>query len=230
MSNQIPKMLVIAPHPDDGILGPGGSMARFTKAGGKVTVLTIAAHMPPMYSEDVFRMSVEETRRAYALIGIEDLVFFDKPALSLAQIPHHELNQSILEVVMRVQPDILLIPYLDRHIDHRVVFESAMVAARPVLEKNINVLAAYETISSTHWNAPKIEPNFTPNWFVDITQFIDMKINMIECCESQIGKIPHPRSPEALRALAMFRGNMAGVPYAEAFNVIRMITAPEILM
>ena len=99
-----------------------------------------------------------------------------------------------------------------------------MVATRPVaIGRCIELLAAYETLSETHWNAPHMEPNFTPNWVVNISAQISKKINALECYESQIPPFPGSRSLDAVKALAMFRGTQAGFAYGEAFQVIRMI-------
>lgn len=226
MSN--PRMLVIAPHPDDEILGVGGTMIRFARSGGELTVLTVAAHMPPLYPKEVHQRTVREAKKAHALVGVKESIFFDNPAVMLGEIPTHEFNASIKSVVDRVEPDVLLMPYYDRHIDHRYVFDAAVVAARPVgVGRGIQMVAAYETLSETHWNAPHLEPNFTPNWCVDITDFIDVKIEAMQCYQSQVHPFPAPRSIEALRALALFRGSQAGFGYAEGFHVLRMTAAPE---
>ena len=222
------RMLVIAPHPDDEILGAGGTIARFVNDGNEVTVLTVAAHMPPLYSESVHQKTIEEARKAHATVGVKESIFLNNPAVLLGQIPVHEFNNKILEVVKKVLPDIMLVPYYDRHIDHRQVFDASMVAGRPVgAGKQIKILAAYETLSETHWNAPHLEPNFTPNWCVDITEYIDTKIKAMQCYESQLQPYPMPRSLEALRALALFRGSQAGMGYAEGFHVIRMTISPN---
>ena len=231
MNNTVPKMLVIAPHPDDSILGAGGTMARFVKAGGEVTVFTIAAHKPPLFSKETFHLSIEEAQHAFSLIGVKEAIFLNKAALSLAQISHDRLNKAILDVLMQVCPNVFLTPYIDRNIDHRVVFESAMVASRPFGPgKDVSLVAAYEVLSSTHWTAPQIESNFIPNWVVDITEFIDIKLDMWKGCKSQFGPVPHPRSPEALEALALFRGSQMGMSYGEAFRIIRTSVSPEIIV
>lgn len=223
-----PRLLVIAPHPDDEVLGAGGTIARFAANGGEATILTVAAHMPPLYPKEVHQQTVAEARKAHALLGVRESIFLDKPALFLAQTPAHELNGQIVDVVKRVAPDVLLVPYYDRHTDHRVIFDACMVAARPVgAGKLVGLVAAYETLSETHWNAPHIEPNFTPTWVVDITDFIDRKIEAMCCYESQIHAFPAPRSVEALRALALFRGSQAGFGYGEGYHVLRMGLAPE---
>jgi LmbE family N-acetylglucosaminyl deacetylase len=103
-----------------------------------------------------------------------------------------------------------------------------MVSSRPhSTKKDISIIAAYEILSSTHFNAPFIEPNFIPNWVIDISEYIENKIEALRCCESQLGNIPHPRSCEASKALALFRGSQAGMAYGEGFYIIRMTMLPE---
>ena len=220
------RLLVIAPHPDDEVLGAGGTIARFARAGGRVTVLTVAAHMPPLYPETVHETTMREARKAHAVLGVAESVFLDFPAVHLGDMPLAKFNASIAEVVHRVQPHVLLLPYFDRHVDHRQVFEGAMVASRPVgNSRSIRLVACYETLSETHWNAPHLEPNFTPNWTVDITDVIDVKLQAMASYESQLHPFPQPRSLEALKGLALFRGSQAGFGYGEGFHVVRM-TAP----
>jgi len=217
------KALIIAPHPDDETLGVGGTIKRLSDSGIAVSVLTVAAHMPPLYSAKVHETTVREARAAQNILGVSEGIFLDNPAVLLGDIPVPEFNKMIGEHVDRIRPDILLMPYYDRHIDHRMVFDACMVAARPVGSgTNIKLVVAYETISETHWNAPHIEPNFTPNFFVDITGQIDAKIEAMSEFQSQLHPFPGPRSVEALRALALFRGSQAGYGYAEALHIIRM--------
>lgn len=223
MSKIRKQALVIAPHPDDETLGVGGTIKRLGESGFDVSVLTVAAHMPPLYTTEVHETTVRESRAAQKVLGVHDGIFLDNPAVLLGSIPLHEFNSMILDHVRSIAPDVLLVPYYDRHVDHRMVFDACMVAARPVgVGKDIKLVAAFETISETHWNAPHIEPNFTPNFFVDITAQIDKKIEAMSCFKSQLHEFPGPRSIEALKALALFRGSQAGYGYAEAFHIIRM--------
>ncbi len=184
--------------------------------------------MPPLYSKDIHETAVADARNAHALIGVKESIFLNHPAVLLDNIPVHEFNKGMYDVVARVEPDIVLIPYFDRHVDHRLIFEAAMVVTRPVgVGKHIKLVAAFETVSETHWNAPHIEPNFTPNWFVDITDYLDKKVEIMKCYPSQVHPFPEPRSLEALKALALFRGSQAGIGYAEAFHIIRMTAMPK---
>ena len=98
-----------------------------------------------------------------------------------------------------------------------------MVATRPVgFGSRIEIVAAYETLSETHWNAPNIEANFTPNWVIDISDFIEVKLKALACYESQIPTFPGSRSIKAVESLAIFRGSQSGFGYGEAFQIIRM--------
>lgn len=218
------KALVVAPHPDDETLGVGGTIAKYQERGIDVTVLTVAGHKPPLYTKEAYEQTVTEAKRAYEKLHVKNFIFLNHPATLLGDIPVHQLNKEIYEVVREIQPSIVLCPFPDRHIDHRIIFDSVMVATRPVKEgKDIDILAAYETLSETHWNAPHIEPNFTPNWVVDISDFIETKLAAMRCYESQISPFPGPRSIEAVKSLAMFRGTQAGFAYGEGFHIIRMV-------
>jgi N-acetylglucosamine malate deacetylase 1 len=218
------RVLVIAPHPDDEVLGAGGTIARAVKLKSEICVLTVAAHKPPLYSEEAHQTTLREAAAAHKVLGVQQSIFLDLPAVQLGQFEMADFNRRILNVVVDFQPATVLIPYPDRHVDHRVIFESAMVATRPVRDgRRIKLLAAYETLSETHWNAPHIEPNFTPNMCVDITETIEAKMAALKCYASQIYEYPGPRSLEAASALALFRGSQAGVGHGEAFQVIRLV-------
>ncbi len=221
MSN---KVLVIAPHPDDETLGVGGTIAKFIASGDDVFVLTVSGHLPPLYSQEDYEITRNEAKKAYETLGIKKSKFLDIPATLITEEPVHIFNKRINDVVNEFNPNIVLCPYPDRHVDHRIVFESVMVATRPVHKgRDIKILAAYETLSETHWNAPHIEPNFIPNWTIDISENIEQKINALKCFESQIPPFPGPRSIEAVEALAKFRGTQAGFGFGEGLHIIRMV-------
>jgi LmbE family N-acetylglucosaminyl deacetylase len=219
------RILVIAPHPDDETLGAGGAIAKWAADGDDVTVLVVSGHLPPLYPADAFETTVAEAQKAFALLGVAKSRFLRIPATQIGNVPVHEFNAAIESVVSECRPHVVLCPFPDRHIDHRQIFDAVQVATRPVAGgQTIEILAAYETLSETHWNAPHIEPNFTPNWIVDVSAQIDLKIAALACYESQIPPFPGARSLDACRALAQFRGTQAGFAYGEGFHVIRMIS------
>ena len=125
--------------------------------------------------------------------------------------------------VVENDPSILLIPFPDRHIDHKLIFESSMVISRPIGPgKRIRLVAAYETLSETHWNAPYLEPNFVPNINIDISDTLLKKIEALRCYKSQIDESKSPRSVEAVKSLANYSGSQSGHDYAESFVCIRL--------
>jgi len=217
------RALVIAPHPDDDILGVGGFIKKLTNLDCEVIVLTVAGHLPPLYSEEVFATTVREAEQAHKLVGVAHCEYLKIPATQIGDVPIGELNGKIMGILNDFKPSLVLCPFPDRHVDHRLVFDAAMVAARPIGSGlNIKLIAAYETLSETHWNAPHIECNFVPNWVVDITNTIEVKKQALSCFDSQMSPFPAPRSSKAVEALAMFRGTQAGFAYGEGFHIIRM--------
>jgi len=217
--------MIVAPHPDDETLGVGGTIAKYSAQGADIFVLIVSGHLPPLYSRKDYDKTVHEAQSAFKLLGVSQSEFLEIPATMINSKPLHKVNGRISKIINDFKPHIVFCPYPDRHIDHRLIFDSVMVATRPVgIGRDIEILAAYETLSETHWNAPHIEPNFTPNWVVDITEQIDNKLDALSCYKSQISDFPGPRSIEAVEALAKFRGTQAGFGYGEGFHVIRMIS------
>lgn len=216
------RLLVVAPHPDDETLGAGGTIIKLANEGYEVAVLTVSGHLPPLYDRSDYEVTLAEAKNAFSILGVSKSWFLEIPATMIGDQPVGVLNRKIVQVINDFEPEIVLCPFPDRHIDHRIVFESVMVSCRPVGSgRCVKMLASYETLSETHWNAPNIEANFTPNWVVDITDQIEKKISALKCYESQIPHFPGARSLEATKSLAMFRGTQAGFSYGEAFQIIR---------
>jgi len=216
-------ILIIAPHPDDEILGLGGTISKLSSQGHKVTILTVSGHLPPLYKEEVFEEHKSQALEAHKIVGAYDSKFLEIPATFVKDQTIAELNGKIYEVLKNTQPKIVFLPFPDRHIDHQVIFESCMVVIRPLHDgKCIQLAASYEVLSETHWNAPAIEPVFNPNITVDITDHIENKLSALSCFKDEIMPFPGPRSIEAVEALAKFRGTQAGFAYGESLQLIRM--------
>lgn len=219
------RILVVAPHPDDETLGVGGTIAKFVDEGNEVFVLIVSGHLPPLYKRENYDKTVNEARSAFKILGVSYSHFLEIPATMIADQPLHLVNGKILKILNDFNPQIVFCPFPDRHVDHRLVFDSVMVATRPVEKgRDIEIVATYETLSETHWNAPHIEPNFTPNWVVNISDYVDVKLSALNCYKSQISQFPGPRSIEAVTSLAKFRGTQAGFAYGEGFHIVRMIS------
>ena len=217
------RVLIIAPHPDDETIGLGGSIAKMSNRGDDIYVLTISGHLPPIYQRKDYEITVNEAKEAYDILGVKKSKFLEIPTTMLGDEPVHSLNEKITSVVSEFSPQIVFCPFPDRHIDHKLIFESTLVATRPVREGlGIELVAAYETLSETHWNAPHIEPNFMPNLVIDISDFVEKKLDALKCYKSQIPINEGPRSVEAAKALAQFRGTQSGFDFGEALYIVRM--------
>lgn len=216
------RVLVVAPHPDDEVLGAGGTMARRAAEGDEVVVAIVTKAGPPVFTPDVAETGRREARAAHDLLGVKETHFLDFPAAGLDTVPHRDLNAGLLELFRDVRPEVVFVPFGgDLHRDHREVFESALVCARPGHRDAPRAVYSYETLSETNWNAPYVTPAFAPNVFVDITPHLETKLGAMGRYASQLRPFPHERSLEALRALATLRGATVGVAAAEAFVLVR---------
>jgi len=224
MLDGIRRALVIAPHPDDEVLGCGGTIARLSEMGREVDVAIITRGRPPRFSEERAELVHRETKAAHALLGVRQTHFADFPAAELDRIPHAELNQALSNLIREVAPDTLFLPFVgDIHVDHQLTFMSGLVAARPTGPLFPARIYAYETLSETNWYAAGITPGFLPNTYVDISDHCDRKIDAFMAYRSQVQSFPHERSVEALRALALLRGATVQRKAAEAFMLIREV-------
>lgn len=221
---RIGRALVIAPHPDDEVLGCGGTVARLTALGRVVEVVVVTRGMAPRFDVAQADKVREEAKRAHAILGVSQTHFLDFPAAGLDQVAGADLNDAIAAIVRDMRPDTLFLPFIgDLHFDHKLVFDAGMVAARPQGNGFPERVLAYETVSETNWAAPYVAPSFQPNMFVDINGHLDTKIAAFRCFESQVRAYPNERSIETLRALAMVRGSCVSCAAAEAFTLIREV-------
>jgi N-acetylglucosamine malate deacetylase 1 len=216
------RLTVIAPHPDDETLGAGGTIARFADEGVEVSVLVVSGHLPPLYPAEAFAVTKREAGEALRALGAAHWEFLEVPATMVHERPVAELNGNISRFLRAHSPQVVFIPFPDRHIDHRVIFDASVVACRPVHPDAPKVVLAYETLSETHWNVPGVEPAFVPEFYVNVSAYMDRKRQALNCYASQINDAPS-RSVEACEALARFRGSQNGCKYAEAFKVVRIV-------
>ncbi len=218
------NILIIAPHPDDEILGCGGIIRRFYEENDNVYILIITRGTTRLFSDERIAKVREQAIQAHMLLGVKETFFFDFPAPELDTVALAKISESIAEILRRIKVNILFIPHRgDIHIDHFTVFSAALVSARPVDNYTVKEIYSYETLSETEWSAPFPSDTFIPNHFVNIEQYLPYKLDAMACYSGQLKKFPNPRSIEALEALAKFRGSTVGFKLAEAFMTIRTI-------
>ena len=218
------RVLIIAPHPDDEVLGCGGIIAKNVSEGNEVYVGIVTKMCEPIFADELDVQNKEHCLNAHKLLGVRKTVFLDHPAAMLESVPRHVFNSSIGRLISDLQPDEVYIPHRgDLHLDHKMVADACMVALRPRFDYSVKRVYAYETLSETEWDTPNTVNVFMPNVFVDISDFIDVKIAAMKEYKNQVCEFPNPRSAEAIRALAMLRGSTISRNYAEAFMLIREI-------
>ena len=222
MINDIKKITIIAPHPDDETLGVGGSIKRFSDLGIEVSILVVSGHLPPLYNKESFDQTYNEALKAFSILGVKNYKFLKIPATYVNKENISSLYGKLNDYIIKTSPDLVFLPFPDRHIDHRVIFDGGIVACRPNNSKFPRIVLLYETLSETHWNVSGVEPNFNPDFFIDISHQMKPKIKALSQFKSQL-KNNDARSIEACDALAKFRGSQNGCKYAEAFKTVRIV-------
>ena len=218
------RTLVIAPHPDDEVLGAGGTMAKLSKSGQDVFVAVVTVGKPPAYSGEYVARVRAEAASAHDLLGVKKTIWLEQPAAGLSEVKNTVLNGAIGDVVQLVAPQTILVPFPgDIHVDHQLVFQSVLVASRPHQARFPRTIMAYETLSETNWNAPYITPSFAPNVYLDIGNYLELKIAAMRKFSSQLRSSPHERSVESLRSLAIMRGATVHCEAAESFVLVRHV-------
>lgn len=218
------RVLVIAPHPDDEIIGVGGTIAKRAKNGDEVFVCVVTKGQEPLFSKESVESVRQECREADKLLGVKRTVFLDFPAVMLETVPRYQLNSKICEVIQKVNPVEVYIPHRgDMQLDHQIVVDAAMVALRPRGEIYPKRIYAYETLSETGWNVPNTVNEFIPTVYEDITDTFHAKLDAMSMFETQLAPFPSARSIGAIEALARFRGASVSLGAAEAFSLIREV-------
>lgn len=222
------KILIFAPHPDDEILGCGGTIARYIDEGAEVTVCVVTSGQLPVFDNSLAVKNgwphtlYPEIKQSHELLGIKETIFLQLPCVLLEQEPRHIVNGKINQVVQQVKPDVVFTPHFgDMQKDHLITAEAIMVAMRPKYTHTVRYVYSYETLSETEWNIPHVANTFIPNTYVDISDYLQKKIEAMSCYQSQLGEFPDPRSLVAVEALAKLRGSTMNAKAAEAFMLIR---------
>lgn len=224
------KVLVVAAHPDDEILGCGATAARLVSEGHEVNFAILGEGLTSRQSE---RSATDSKyldllhQRAHAAaekVGVKNLVLYKLPDNRLDSVPLLEVVKIVEQLVERFTPQAIYTHHGgDLNVDHEVIHRAVLTATRPVEGSPVREIYAFEVPSSTEWAFQRLNQPFRPNFFVEIASTLEKKIAAMQCYESEARKFPHPRSPEALRAIATRWGSVAGCAAAEAFELVRSI-------
>lgn len=224
-----PGILVIAAHPDDEVLGCGGTIAKLSRE-CEVFIAILGEGITSRYqkreqaNETQLEKLREKSREVRKLLGAKDVFFFGLPDNRFDELPLLEVVKRVESVIEKVKPSIIYTHhYGDLNIDHQITFRAVLTATRPIKGCTVKEIYAFEIPSSTEWGFQKLGGPFSPNVFVDVSDTIHLKLQAMRLYESEAREFPHPRSPEAIRAIAARWGSVCGLDYAEAFELIRSI-------
>jgi len=222
------KILIVASHPDDEILGCGGTVSRMIAEGSEGFTLILGEGIT---SRDKTRDRSRRTesltalqqavQKANRLIGIKKIFTKEYPDNRFDSVPMLDIIKTIEEIKDQIKPDIVFTQYEnDLNIDHQITYRAVLTAMRPMTGETVKEIYAFETLSSTEWKFPL---SFSPDFYVDISSSLEVKQEAMAQYTSEIRDFPHPRSLEAIELNAKYWGMRVGLTYAEAFKTIRVI-------
>ena len=230
MKKESKKILVIAAHPDDEILGCGGTMALHSQRGDEVYVLILGEGVTSRDEKrDRERREKEiaelkhQVEAANKIVGTKKTFLFDFPDNRFDSVPLLDIIKVIEKVKKDIEPDVVYTHHRgDLNIDHRITFQAVLTACRPLKGESVRELYSFEAPSSTEWSFGRQE-YFIPNRLVDIKDTLGRKIDAMRAYNDEVREFPHPRSEVAIEALARIRGIIVSLDCAEAFEVIRQV-------
>lgn len=224
------SVLIVAAHPDDEVLGCGGTIARLVQNRFRVHIAILGEGITSRYAdrEKVNRSLVQklhlQSHKAVQALGVKNIQLFEFPDNRFDTVPLLEVVKIIEKLVTEIQPSTIYTHHnADLNIDHQIVHRAVLTATRPIKGCPVRDIYAFEVPSSSEWSFYRAEPTFRPNVFIDISKTLKNKINAFSLYHGEVRKFPHPRSPESLRVIAKRWGSVVGVQAAEAFELIRLI-------
>jgi len=225
------NILIIVAHPDDEVLGCGGSMAKWSQGGNDVHVLIMVEGIT---SRDKSRDRVtrqnelshlaQSAKKAGKILGVQSVELLDYPDNRMDSVDLLDVVKTIEKYVEKLAPEIIVTHHSgDLNIDHQIIHQAVMVACRPQPDHPVQRILSFEVPSATEWQSNTFVKPFMPNWFEDISDTLDQKIKSLKAYESEMRKWPHARSIKAVEHLARWRGASVGCVAAEAFMLNRFI-------
>ena len=232
------KVLVIVAHPDDEVLGMGGTLRKLSVKNHDIKVVFLATGIAARRS-DKFRNETKyeinktlikkmeeqikklrlDAKRALKILGIKNIEFFDFPDNEMDMVSNLEITKTIENIIKKFKPDVIYTHTKnDINVDHRAIFNATITATRPSTRVNVKKVICFEVPSSSEWN---FGDTFSPNIFVDIKRELSYKKKAIQTYKTELKKFPHPRSANSLDIIAKRWGTVSGFEASEAFELIR---------
>lgn len=222
------KVIVVAPHPDDETLGGGGTLLRHKEQGDELNwlIVTDITQEADLYIKKLYSRE-KEIEKVANMYGFKSVYNLKWPTTRLDALPMADIVDSIGSVFKEVRPEIVYLPYPgDIHTDHKVVFNAVASCTKWFRFDSVKRVLAYETLSETDFAINPHDNCFCPNVFIDISKYLETKIEIMKVYADELNGFPFPRSEQAIRALAALRGAAAGCRSAEGFMLLKEIITP----
>lgn len=218
------RVLVVAAHPDDEILGVGGTVARRVIEGDTLALAVMCEGISARYAPERSHEVLAQSRRAAAILGVSTVIQRELPDQRLDTLPILEVIREVEAVIAEFRPEVVYTHFGgDVNRDHRILSEAVMVATRPYATPSVREVLQFETPSATEWGTSHLWPIFEPTVFVDIAATLERKIEAFLSYTAEVRPSPHPRSPDALRNRAAHWGSLVNKPAAEPFALVRSV-------
>lgn len=220
------KILIVAAHPDDEVLGAGGTILKHVKNGDQASVLILSdGESSRGASAGKIRKRAEQAKKAAKLLGVKKVFLETLPDNKFDSVPLLEIVKKVEKIIYAVKPNIIYTHFSDDlNIDHQITFKAVLTACRPQPKFCVKEIYSFEVLSSTEWQAKKKKSLFCPTDYNDISKFVNGKIKALEAYADELRAHPHPRSKEGVKILAKYRGLEVGYKFAEAFQAVRILS------
>lgn len=218
------KVLVVAVHPDDETLGCGGTILKHKAQGDEIYWLVVTGPIKgdhPAFTDEFIAKRNALVDRVADAYGFNETIKLNLPTQKLHAVDLKDIIVKVADVFKRIQPDTIYMMYNnDVHSDHRVAFDAVYSCTKSFRYPFINSILMIEALSETEFSLATQATAFVPNVYVDITKYIDKKLEIMDLYDTEVMQEPYPRSLSSIKALARVRGSRAGVMYAEAFQLL----------
>lgn len=221
------KVLVVAAHPDDEILGVGGTVLKHTSNGDRVECIILGEGQMARFGnesenyDEIVQSLHDDAKVASRIIGYQSVYFANFPDNRFDSVDLLDVIKYIENIIRTYKPDIIYTHFgNDLNIDHKIAYQAVMTATRPVNDCPVKEIYLFETLSATEWN---FKDSFRPNLYIDIAPYMEKKIMAMKAYITELCEFPHPRSIEGIEFLAKYRAMQVGKTYVEAFEILRKI-------
>lgn len=218
------NILIVVAHPDDEVLGAGGTILKHVHHGDQVNILIMGDGESSRDKQGDIHRRARQARSVAQIVGAKKIILESLPDNQFDSVPVLKITKIIEKHLFEIKPNIIYTHFAnDLNVDHRLTFQSVLTSCRPLPDFFVKKILSFEILSSTEWQQKTGTTSFAPTEYINISEFIEKKLKMMRIYKDELHHFPHPRSLTGIKTLALFRGMEVGFKYAEAFQVVRLL-------